>query len=211
MASLIVGNIYKIISPNTDKIYIGSTTQTLHKRMQKHIGDLKNGCYSSKIILDAGNATIELIEVFNCDNRKQLHQREGFYIKQYAEICINKRVAGRPQKEYRDDNKEQIKEKDKQYRETHKEQIAEKDRQYREENKDQILDVKKQYRENHKDELNEKAKQYYQINKKKISEQNKENVKCVCGLEVRKQHIKRHQSTSLHKRLMIAHTIPQNV
>lgn len=202
MAQQIAGKIYKIVSPNTDKIYIGSTTRTLPQRMQKHMCDLKSGLYSSKIILDAGNATIELIEVFNCDNRKQLHQREGYYMKQYEKVCINKHIAGRTQHEYRNENKELVLSRAKKYRDTHKEQIAARDKQYRETQGDRLIEKKKQYRETHRYELNEKAKQYYQINKKKILEQNKENVKCECGFEVTKQHLKRHQTTSLHKRLI---------
>jgi predicted GIY-YIG superfamily endonuclease len=34
--------VYKIISKNTDKIYIGSTTQNLKKRLSKHIYESKN-------------------------------------------------------------------------------------------------------------------------------------------------------------------------
>jgi len=187
MASLIVGNIYKIISPNTDQIYIGSTTQTLRRRMQEHINEhakKKERC-TSKIILDAGNATIELIEVFNCDNRKQLLQREGFYIKQYASICVNKVIPDRTRAEYYQDNRDEISTHRKQYKEAHKEQIAIYTKQYNEAhkeqrkayyeiNKNEIAAKKKQYRDTHKNEIAAQKKQYRIIHKNEINAKDKQ-------------------------------------
>ena len=46
------GKIYKIVSNNTDKIYIGSTTVKLAVRKARHIQSIKEGCdMSSKHIL----------------------------------------------------------------------------------------------------------------------------------------------------------------
>lgn len=35
------GKIYKLISPNTDDVYVGSTTETLSIRFSKHKYDFK--------------------------------------------------------------------------------------------------------------------------------------------------------------------------
>jgi hypothetical protein len=185
------GKIYKIISPNTDKIYIGSTIQTLQRRMTKHISECEKDKYSSNFIINCGDAKIELIEEFKCLEIADLHRREGELIKENRNICINERIAGRTRKEYREDNKD----KEKKRREVNKEVIAERD-------KELISDTKMQYREKNKDILNEKAKQYYEQNRKRILERKKEKIKCECGLEVSKHHLKRHLGAGLHKRIL---------
>ena len=204
MSAQLHGKVYKITSPNTDKIYIGSTIRTLQQRMSKHMADYKNRTHTSKFVIDHGDADIELIEDFKCDSLDDLHRREGEFIKQYIDTCVNDRIAGRTQQEYREENKDKIAERYKQYRDLHRDEISEKARQYREENYDVLCDKKKQYRESHRSDLNEKAKQYYQQNKEKILEKIKEKVKCHCGLEVVKNHLKRHQNAGLHKRLLLA-------
>jgi hypothetical protein len=196
------GKIYKITSPSTDKIYIGSTIKSLQQRMAKHYSDYDSGLYSSKYILDFKDAEIELIEEFKCFSRAELYKREGELIKQYKNICINKRIAGRKQKEYIEENKDKIYERGKIYREGNKDKIAERDKIYRDKNKDKIDEKKKRYRDNHRAELNEKGKNYYEKNKNKILERIKEKIKCDCGLEVSKNHLKRHLGAGLHKRIL---------
>ena len=72
------GKIYKITSPHVDFVYIGSTTQALSKRMGVHRA--KTNVCNSKIIIDAGNARITLIEEYPCDNKEQLCRREQFFL-----------------------------------------------------------------------------------------------------------------------------------
>lgn len=104
--------IYKIVSSNRDDCYIGSTTQEIQRRfvMHKH---QHNPCLSRKII-EAGDASIELIEEFPCNNRNELERREGFHIRNNK--CINKYVAGRTALEYRMEHKEHKRLYDKAYR-----------------------------------------------------------------------------------------------
>ena len=174
MASLITANIYKIVSPNTDKIYIGSTKRTLRQRMNNHISEYNKKRYcTSKIILAAGNATIELIEVFNCDNRKELHQREGYYIRLYINICVNKIIPDRTKAEYYQENRDEILEQHKQFYESHKEQILEQVKQYNEAHKEQIAAKKKVHYATHKKQILEQRKQHYEINKDQILAQRK--------------------------------------
>lgn len=77
------GKIYKMISPHTDKVYIGSTTMTLKKRKDTHngenTGNVKNKC-RSHIIYDAGDWQIVEIEACPCGSRWELQQRERFHI-----------------------------------------------------------------------------------------------------------------------------------
>ena len=115
------GKIYKLWSPEGDDIYIGSTTQPLYARLSGH--KKKEKC-SSKILFEKyNNVKIELIESYPCDNIEELNKKEGEYIR--ANNCVNRCVAGRTVKEYQEDNKEKIKEREKGYRENNKEKKKE--------------------------------------------------------------------------------------
>jgi hypothetical protein len=158
-----LGKIYQIVCLTTNERYIGSTTQkTLAERLSGHNRNFKqwkNGKFnfvSSYPILERGNYQIELIETFPCNSKDELNAREGFHIRNIE--CVNKRIAGRTDKEgmkaYREANKEAIAEKAKVYRETNKETIA------------KNLKATKEKRL-------EKAKEYYEANKETIKERNK--------------------------------------
>jgi hypothetical protein len=168
------GKIYSIRSYQTELIYIGSTTQSLSKRLGKHISDYKNGVISSKELLKYDDYYIELIELFPCNSREELLKQEGIHIRKNINICVNCCIAGRTKKEYNIDNKERINEKEKQYRENNKEHIKEQkreyDKQHRENNKERIREKRKQYYENNKEIYKQKAKQYRENNKEKLKE-----------------------------------------
>ena len=83
--------IYKITNPNTDKVYVGSTIQTLPQRFQKHKRDYKtwkNGtdrkhadsCFIFDASEDINDTKIELIECFECETKRELFDRECFHI-----------------------------------------------------------------------------------------------------------------------------------
>jgi hypothetical protein len=91
------GKIYKITSPHTDKIYIGSTTQPLRKRLNEHKNN-KIKSITSAELFKLGDCKIELIEEYPCESRKELTRREGIYILNNPN-CVNKHVAGRTKKE----------------------------------------------------------------------------------------------------------------
>jgi hypothetical protein len=68
MANYQNGKIYTIRSPNTDKFYIGSTTQPLFKRFYSHKCIHNSTC--SKEIFQCGDAYIELLEDYKCSSNK---------------------------------------------------------------------------------------------------------------------------------------------
>jgi adenylate kinase family enzyme len=116
------GKIYKLWSPQGDEIYIGSTINTLARRKEQHKTNLNSCC--SKILFEKyDDVRIELIEEYPCKNKMELNKREGHYIRNND--CVNKCVAGRTQKEYKEDNKEKLLEYHKEYREENKEKISE--------------------------------------------------------------------------------------
>ena len=85
------GKIYKITSKQTDKIYVGSTIQTLDERMKHHKTDMKRFYVSSAEILKYDDCIIELIEDCPCDSKKKLFEREQYYIDLYKDIIVNNR------------------------------------------------------------------------------------------------------------------------
>ena len=111
------GQIYMIWSPHTDKVYIGSTTQPLHKRFHdhKHNHALYRRTTANKII-DCCDAKIELIEDYPCANKAELNRREGEIMRERN--CVNRRVAGRTVAEGREDNKARIAERKKAHEQT---------------------------------------------------------------------------------------------
>ncbi len=142
--------IYKIVSPSTDKIYIGSTTQPLCKRIAKHLSNYRNynidntkGYMTSYEILKIGDYSIKLIEECNFENKEQLRQREGYYIKSYQNIVVNVRIAGRTKKEYALKNKERLKQYINQYRIVNKEHITEMKKQYYSEHKEHAIELQR--------------------------------------------------------------------
>jgi hypothetical protein len=136
------GKIYSIRSASTDKFYIGSTCQPLHKRLFEHRRQYKcylngkNNYVSSFALIENGDEYIELIENYPCKDKNELHKREGEIIRKNKGKCVNQVVAGalvdKTKKEY---------------------MVI-----YRKENMDKILVSVKSYYENHKDEIRERGR-----------------------------------------------------
>ena len=108
-------HIYKIKSPHTDTIYIGSTKQTLTERLSGHkstykkwLKDNTENYITSFEILKFNDYVIELIETFTCETNKEKLRKEGEHIKLNQLICVNKVIAGRTNTEYRYDNRYKI-------------------------------------------------------------------------------------------------------
>ena len=183
--------IYSIRSHQTDKVYIGSTCSPLAKRLYEHrkkyerYKSEKYDYVTSFEILKFDDHYIELVEEYPCQNKFQLHRREGQTIREVD--CVNKVIAGRTQVEYRHDNKDKIKEQKKQYYEENKDMINSLNNQYYEDNKDKF----KQYREDNKD----KFKQYREENRDKLNQKHT----CQCGGKYNYSNKARHFKRNKHK------------
>jgi len=107
--------IYTIRSHQTDKYYIGSTCESLSKRLYLHRSNKKkfeNGTYnyvSSNDILQYDDNYIELLELFPCSSKIELTMREGQLIRLHKNNLVNIRIDGRTLKEHYNDNIEAIK------------------------------------------------------------------------------------------------------
>jgi hypothetical protein len=211
--------IYKIYSHAGDKIYVGSTTKyLLSQRMAKHRSSYKwwkstgkVGFISSYDLFDdygLENCIIELLEAKACMNSDEKNKLEGKYIRELK--CVNKIITGRTPEEYREENKDKIKEyqkeydqdnkeKKKQYYEDNKEKIKEYQKQYDQDNKEKIKEENKQYYQENKEKIKEKKKQYYEDNKDQINEDSKQKCNCECGSVFRRVDKSRHERTLKHK------------
>ena len=119
--------IYKIVDRTNDSVYIGSTCDSLKNRLSRHnkryLKGLLNNIKSFDIIKN-NNYKIELLE--NCDikTKEELLERERVFIKNNE--CLNKVIPGRSNKEWKDDNKDKVKQNSIDYREANKDKINEK-------------------------------------------------------------------------------------
>lgn len=188
------GKIYKITNDYNDDIYVGSTCDTLVKRFSRHRKDCKkrNHLPLYELIEKIGfeRFRIELIENYPCEDKYQLRQKEGLWIRQLG--TLNIKIEGRTRKEYNDEHKEQRKER----YENNKDIILEKQKEYRGNNREVILEKQKEYRENedNKDKIKNIQHKWYLENKNSFSEK----VKCECGCEVNRSSLLNHKKTKKH-------------
>lgn len=189
------GKIYKIVDCGYNKCYIGSTCNTLAKRISWHRSDYqkyKNGKSKSAKAFDifdeygVNNCKIELIERYPCASKDELLKREGYHIQ--SNECVNRMVAGRSRTEYYIQNKEDVLSKMKYYYVN---------------NKDDVLTKVKNYYINNKDEVLTKMKNYYLQNKEDILSKSSIKITCsYCGCSCRKNNITNHNRSKRHLRAL---------
>jgi hypothetical protein len=147
------GKIYKLVNSNSDKIYIGSTYKTLNERLSAHKSP-SNKATSRKIFEIEGDVTIELIENYPCNCKKDLWKREKELIELNINICINKCIPTRTKKDS-----------DRAYYLNHKEERAIYRKKYYNEHKEEMINQHKEYIEANKEKMKEYFKDRYQKNK----------------------------------------------
>jgi DNA repair exonuclease SbcCD ATPase subunit len=87
----------------------------------------------------------------------------------------------------------------KEYRENNKEKLKEYSKEYCENNKEKIAEYKKEYCEKNKDKIRKRNKEYREKNKEKIKEYRKEIICCrVCRCEITKVNFKKHCKSKNH-------------
>jgi len=158
-------------------IYVGSTTnfrmrKNQHKTCCNNEKDKNYNLPVYQYIRNNGNWdnwVMIPIEPYPCNDKDELVIRERYHI-DLLRSKLNKIIPGRTRKEWGEDNKEKIKEKNK--------------------------ESNKKYRENNKEKIAENDKKRYEANKEQIAEKKKEKVICDhCGCEIVKSYLKKHQKT----------------
>ena len=170
------GKIYKIESHLGPKIYIGSTTkQYLSQRMEKHRSgynrwkqEKSSNVTAYKLFEEYGidNCQIVLLELYPCNSKDELNAKESNFIRTLE--CVNKVIPDRTMQEYRDDNKEKIK------------------------------DDNKIYYQKNKIEIIEKVKLYRQENIEKINSHRNQQITCECGCSFQLKNKARHLQSKKH-------------
>lgn len=176
-----LGRIYIIQSPYTDQVYIGSTTIPLPQRFYCH--RQCDDC-SSKLVIDEGDATIELLEEVKVIDKDELRFYEQQYIELYRDIAVNTMSAFGKDEERRHQW-------EKKYIIEHKEHR----KQRYEENKEEHLKYMKNYRIKNKENYYKKQKERYHKNKEK----RKEKITCECGSIIAKYSKAGHVKSKKHK------------
>jgi hypothetical protein len=165
-------NFYRIVCLQGGATYIGSTCSPIHVVLHKYENnyrrylDGKINFHPSFIVLQRGNYTIQLIDSIYCNDKKIRNTIEKLYI--LNEDAVNQCPPSRDMKQYKQDNKEKIKEQN------------------------------KQYHQDNKEKRNEYSKQYRQLNKEKIKQNKNEMIDCACGKQYTRTHKARHMKSKKH-------------
>ena len=141
--------IYKIVC-DTGLTYFGSTFNNLDKRLYQHKYNFqrwKEGKYaylSSFKVLENENYKIIAVEEVDVNDKRELHERERFYIENFE--CVNRNVPLRTRKEYYQSNKERIAK----YYQDNKDRIAK----YYQDNREKKVQYQRDYIKKYKSKLN---------------------------------------------------------
>ena len=123
------GKIYKITNDYNDEVYVGSTCDLLTKRFSNHKKGINCKTKQNRPIYKLMNEIgferfrIELIEDYPCTDKYELRQREAYYIREIG--TLNSKIECRTQKQYQEDNKEQIQKNKQEYYEANKDKLLE--------------------------------------------------------------------------------------
>ena len=197
------GKIYKIVCDETGLTYIGSTTQTLKKRLQQH--EYGYNLYKSKPnisittsfkVLEGSAYRIELLEDVPFTTKSELYEREGYFVRSVK--CVNKHIPNRSYRQYCEDYRDKITEIKRRYKQKHGDKIRERDRRRRETDKDAIREKKKQEYIQNATHIKERSRRNYHKKKEYL----KEKITCDCGCVVSREGMTKHKKTKKHSDLM---------
>ena len=98
-----IGRIYRIISPFSEKVYVGSTRKTLSSRLISHQQGMRKwergvGDYVTSYELIGPGVTIDLVEEDEYHDVQQMREREAYWIARLPNT-VNQNVPGRSQAE----------------------------------------------------------------------------------------------------------------
>jgi hypothetical protein len=174
------GKIYKIISNQSNDVYIGSTCEVrLCNRLSKHKSDYKQYLKGNKNNITSYNIVkypdceIILLEHCPCNCKEDLLKRERHYIETFE--CVNKVIPGRKKKES-----------DKHYRDTNKNKRI----QYIQENRAYLKEKQKEYRQRNCEKIKLNNLHFRQLNRSKNY--------CDCGGTYSTYHKSRHLKSIMH-------------
>lgn len=186
------GKIYKIISNNTENVYVGSTCEPYlcnrlygHKSCYKHWLKEQKNYVSSFELVKFDDAVIVLLESYPCNSKDELRAREQYWIESIPN-CINNRVAYQfPAPVDEQEKKEYACKRAKKWYVEHQDKAQERGKNYYNENKATIL---------------KKQQVYYEKNIDKIKKYHKSYEKTEAGKEVTKRTLAKHREKRLQEK-----------
>jgi len=220
------GKIYKLVSKHIQGIVVGSTMQSLNKRLSEHRNiyrkwkDGRSFNNSANQILCFDDADIILVEEYSCDTKEQLLEREQYYMDTLPNVINKINAIQDPdyKKKHYAENIEQEKMRCKAYRENpeNKERIAERCRKFYETHLEDIK-IKRSLTttcecglvgtihhlprhmltDTHNDRM-EYIKKGLPIPDKKLERKLNNMVVCQCGIAITKLKHNRHKTTYIH-------------
>jgi predicted GIY-YIG superfamily endonuclease len=175
-----LGKIYRIVCNTTGLTYYGSTCEpTLARRLAKHVGNYKHfkkgkkGNYMTSFeVFEGGNYTIVLVELFPCNSKMELHQKERFFID--GNDCVNKVIPTRTKAEYLNVNKIRTAKRHLEYCLKHKERLTALQSEYNLKNKEKKEEYDREYRLKNKEKIATAQLEHRSKNKEKTAEYNRE-------------------------------------
>lgn len=145
------GKIYKLVCNKTNNVYYGSTTVSLMKRRDNHRQHYKRylkgggGSYLTSFdIIKDDDFIIELVEEIEFEDIKELRTRERYHIQN--NICVNKVIPTRTDKEYYIDNKEHCNEMSRIDYQNNKEKYDALNKKWASDNRERSREIKKKYK-----------------------------------------------------------------
>jgi hypothetical protein len=159
------GKIYRLTCDDPTMVYYGSTIQTLKQRLSIHKGPNNNTV--SRKMRDVGGLQIELLEHYQCNSRRELEEREQYFIDNNN--CINFKSAFITEQQRLERDKKCVKT----YHEANKQKRAEYQKAYRAANREKAAENKKAWSEANREKLLKYKKAWYAANKEKKAEYNK--------------------------------------
>tara|TARA_R110001606_G_scaffold127039_2_gene261063 strand:- start:3326 stop:3925 length:600 start_codon:yes stop_codon:yes gene_type:complete len=179
--------IYKIYCKNIDikDIYVGSTTNfkkrvACHKRNCNNENGKGYNINLYKYIRNNDgwdNWNITVIEEYKCVNKLELHKRERYYL-ETLHATLNMSIPCQTKKEYRENNKNKIKQQQKEHYQK---------------NKDKIKQATKKYQQTHKLTREQKDRR---------NEMARVKITCECGAVINRNSMTNHKKTNRHKSLI---------
>ena len=203
------GKLYKLVSDFTEQVYVGGTIQELSVRKSEHetgcdrwINEKPNSPYVSSFeLLKLGECRIELLENFPCNNRRELDERERYWIENTPN-CVNKVIPFR--------TAEELRERRQKYKAENyilnKESISQSKKEYYILNKERILESKKEYYILNKERILESRKENYILNREKSLQRVTEKITCECGVIICRGTKARHSRTQKHIEAIKTHS-----
>ena len=202
-----IGSVYKAYhASDPSRIYVGSTIQSLSRRLTKHKEDCKRKTAQKTKwyeYIRSKNYTgflIEQLERVTFTHTMELRVKENDWIRR-LQPEFNTLAAYVSAEEYKQKNKV--------YKQNHKQQIQEYDKARYEANRPVILEQMRSYKQRNKDTLAQKRKLKYEANKPALIEkrkreyaENKTKYTCLsCDYTSNKFNYNKHLATANHKRI----------